>query len=71
MIATVNINIVESAVNKINKLHFVPGTGNCCKESLLLKIELLINAVLKDVVGLLRAWIYIKFGLGELFGLGL
>jgi len=70
MIATVNTNMVESALNKINKLHFFAGIGSCGKESLLQEVELLINVVIQVVDGLLRNWIHVKFGLGELVGFG-
>jgi len=63
--------MVESAVNKINKLHFLPGTGSCVNETLLQEVGLLINGAIQGLGGLILARIYAEIGLGELVGLGL
>jgi hypothetical protein len=63
--------MVESAVNKINKLRFLPGTGSGVNGTLLLEIELLIITLISDVDVLLGGCLQAKDGLGELVGIGL
>jgi hypothetical protein len=63
--------MVESAVNKINKLHFLPGTGSGVNVTLLLEVELLIIKLFSELDDLIGGCLQGKGGLGELVGIGL
>jgi hypothetical protein len=63
--------MVESAVNKINKLHFLPGTGSGVNVTLLLEIELLVITLINDLEVLIGGCFQANDGLGELVGIGL
>jgi len=58
--------MVESVVNKINKLHFLPGTGSGVNGTLLLEIELLITTLIIDLDFILGACLQGKCELVEL-----